>query len=122
MSQPRLIDRPTRPFLEFSQYRKSLEFSNELDGILDGFLKRLLNRHPGDRESRCVVVAQQTKSQLRRSRENHVVVVARVETIGFGTSTVLVVVISELPTAAALWLVFHWRQALEVQLDTLQAL
>ena len=43
MSQPRLIDRPTRPFLEFSQYRKSIEFSNELDS----FLNRLLNRHPG---------------------------------------------------------------------------
>ena len=53
--------------------------------------------------------------------ESHVVVVARVETID-RTSTVLVVIISELPTAAALWLVFHWRQALEVQLDTLQAL
>ena len=31
------------PFLEFSQYRKSIEFSNELDR----FLNRLLNRHPG---------------------------------------------------------------------------
>ena len=43
------------PFFESSQYRKSIEksidFSNELDGKLNGFLKRLLNRHPADRQS-----------------------------------------------------------------------
>ena len=34
------------PFLEFSQYRKSIKKSMDSKGKLDGFLKRLLNRHP----------------------------------------------------------------------------